>query len=102
MAVDPRPQGCVSRIVGGTLHAAPCRPDVDQGLTVWNATPTSTAVDPRDITRGVFDQMTRTYEVDPTDHTPSNVGVTHPHAPTPWQPGRDPYKIGGMVGQPFF
>src|SRR5262245_64726044 len=48
-------------------------------------------------------QATTVYDVLGTNHNPGNQGAVPPaYAPLAWAPGRDYYKNGGMVKQPFF
>lgn len=46
---------------------------------------------------------TKVYDVAGTNHEPGDQGaVTPPQAGSSWVYGRDPYKVGGAVGQEFF
>jgi hypothetical protein len=106
MSQSSEPAAPQSEVVnsGNTNQPPHLEAYTDPALTTRNATPATAVPDPVPAPSG----STTTGEVtvyDPPDidHTPINAAaVAKPHAPNSWKPGRDPYKVDGMVGQDFF
>lgn len=95
---DPRPQAVIETR-SGAGRAAFRGAYTDPALTVRNPQQTLNAVDPTQV-RDLG--PVRAYDVPGVDHDPNNPASAVPNAPTPWRPGRDPYKVDGMPGQDFF
>lgn len=75
----------------------------DRSITKRNVEPTEAVPTPLPAKSGstTLGEVT-VYDPAGTDHEPANADVNTPAAPNSWKPGRDPYKVDGMVGQDFF
>lgn len=98
---DPRPQATI-RTTGGSASTEPRGAYVDQSLTRRNVQPTADEIVPARSGSTTLGEIT-VYDPPGVNHEPGDQGAEVPaHSPNSWQPDRDYYANGGMVGQDFF
>jgi hypothetical protein len=102
---DPRPQAKIETVSSNNLTAARGA-YVDTSLTRRNGSSTPDAILPLKSGSTTLGNIRRFYAENRAEEIDATVGdqgaVVPPHSPVAWKPGRDYYKIDGMVSQDFY